>query len=292
LKPQAILERVEVVIGLDGGPRRLREVIEEQLSAHFTLPPIQAAEQAERLEPSIANLIANKQQNSYATGTLPILVLMGVSSNTVIGSCRILPTDGPLVVQAKSNRPHAKSLLQTIQALTFTDFERFGACVLRELGAHSIQVTPRSGDQGIDFFGVLNLGKLQQNPAPFFHLAHDVELRFAGQAKHYPTVAIGPDVLRELIGAISLARYRAYSSKSGDPFERLALRPFNPLLPLVFTTGDVTSGAIELASRAGIIVRSGWQLAIFLADHGIGMKATPTGPQFDAKLFLEWLIRD
>jgi hypothetical protein len=56
-----------------------------------------------------------------------------------------------------------------------------------------------------------------------------------------------------------------------DLLEELGLRSLSPLLPLLFTTGTLTSGATHLAREAGIVARSGIQLAVFLADRGIGM---------------------
>jgi hypothetical protein len=121
-------------------------------------------------------------------------------------------------------------------------------------------------------------------------LAHGVELRFAGPAKHYPNAAIGPDFIRELVGAIALARYKVYSSNH-DLFEDLQLRAFNPLLAMIFTTGRLTSGARQLAERAGIIARSGEQLAVFLADRGVGMRVDARGDTcFDRHAFRCWLI--
>jgi hypothetical protein len=181
------------------------------------------------------------------------------------------------------------AFLAAIRGLTFGEFESFGAKMLRELGAHSVTVTPHSNDQGIDFYGIMNFGKFQEAPIPFFRLAYDIEVFFAGQAKQYSTRTLGPDVVRELIGAISLARTKTYSRDDLNLFPGMALMPFSPLLAFLFTTGPLSSGAAQLASKAGIIARGGEQLAVFLADRGVGVTEQNGVRAFDAARFAEWL---
>ena len=285
---KAILDRLEVVLAIDAAPLRLRDLIESELTAHFGKSSLQAAEQAERVEQKVADEIAKRQQECERQGTVARLAIAGSGSDRVLGSCHILPTDQPMVAQAKRHRLSAVPLLGRIQNLTPTEFELFGAKVLRALGAQSTYVTRQSNDQGIDFYGVMNVGQLIDKPAPFFRMVHDLEIRFAGQAKNYPLNPIGTNVVRELVGAISLARFKTFSVDE-DLFEDLELRPLNPLLALLFTTGRLTAGARELAAKSGIIARSGEQLAVFLADCGIGMSGVGGQTNFDPDTFDDWL---
>lgn len=285
----AVIERLEAVIALDAPPQRLRLIIERELIAHFGQPAIQAAENAERLETNVSRLISEKCAKCEKDGIIPVLSVIGTSFESVVGSCHIRSADSTEVAQAKKHRLQAEPLWKRIQDLTFSEFEHFGAKVLRLLGAQNTYVTPHSNDQGIDFYGVLNVGQLQKVPAPFFRLAHDVELRFAGQAKHYPTRSIGTSVVRELVGSVSLARHKTFSTDE-DLFEELELKPLNPLLVLLFTTGTFSSGAIDLATKLGIVVRSGRQLAAFLADCGVGMVSTGSGMAFSNSEFESWLV--
>lgn len=183
----------------------------------------------------------------------------------------------------------ASLLLGEMRSLTFQEFEQFGRKVLLELGATLAEVTPSSGDEGLDFFGELNVGQLQGHPPPFFKLARDVRLGFVGQAKHYPHRTIGPDVVREVAGAVALAKAGAFSKESVDLFDRIELKSHSPTLTLLLTTGRISSGAMRLAEAAGIIARSGEQLAVFLAEKGIGMRDLGAGPSFDPATFREWL---
>jgi hypothetical protein len=179
-------------------------------------------------------------------------------------------------------------IAEHIQELSFGEFELFGACLLKELGATQVRVTPHSEDQGIDFFGNMSIGDVIGVPPSLYRLAHDIKLQFVGQAKHYPNRPIGPNHLRELVGAISLARYKLFTS---DPevFSHLELQPFNPIVLLLFTTGRFTRGARHLASEAGIIARSVEQIAIFLADSSVGIRESGGDADFDEGKFQEWL---
>lgn len=283
-----LLARVEVAIGLQGPPRALREVLEEEMRGHFQQLPIRAAEEAERLEERVRQRIVDKQRVMENAGTIPTVVIHHYSMRQVVGSCWVDPIDTEAVAVAKQGRVHVQQILAALRALTPDEFERFGSRILRELGAEQVQVTRRSGDNGVDFYGFLSLGGIMQHPPAICQLAHNIRLLFAGQAKHYPNIAIGPATVREMIGAIALARLQVFSSEP-DYFEAFKLLPFNPLLALVFTTGRFTKGAIEIAESAGVIARSGEQLATFLADRNIGMVVNAGVTTFVAERFLEWL---
>jgi hypothetical protein len=72
-------------------------------------------------------------------------------------------------------------------------------------------------------------------------------------------------------------------------FEDLELNAFDPLLALLFTTGRFTRGGAVVAKKAGIIARSVEQLAVFLADCGVGIAESEDSIIFDEDLFRHWL---
>ncbi|MBX3740106.1 MAG: restriction endonuclease [Akkermansiaceae bacterium] len=283
-----LLERVECVIGLQGHPRTLRQVLEAEMLGYFGLLPIHAAEQAEAFEKRIQQRIVEKQREMESTGVIPVVVLHHANNRRVVGSCWIDPDDDESVVAAKQGRAWAGQILEALRQLTPEEFEKFGSRILKELGAEQVRVTRRSGDNGVDFYGYLSLGGVMMHPPAICQLAHNIQLLFAGQAKHYPNSAIGPSTIREMIGAIALARFSVYSSDP-DFFEEFKLLPYNPLLALVFTTGRFTKGALEIANAAGVIARSGIQLAIFLADRNVGIVKEGGIATFVPERFTDWL---
>ena len=191
---------------------------------------------------------------------------------------------------SKLNRISVSEIYNSIRNLTFSQFELFGRCVLRELGCHVSKVTPHAGDQGIDFYGELTVGSLlKANPA-ILKLMHDTKVILVGQAKHYPDRALGPAIVRELVGALSLSRTNTFSRDDIDLLDGVQLRPFSPLLAMLFSTGDFTKGARALGERAGLIAFSGWQLSVFLADKGVGLVKDGEEIKFDSTKFNAWLI--
>lgn len=284
----ALVEKLEAAVGLEGPPRSLRLALEISLTDDFGLPAIQAAERAERFVERVAVAIAQREASLSQAGVSPIIRLVGTTGDSVTGFCHALSGEDPAVILARVRRVQVDAIFARIRSLTFGEFELFGARFLRELGARA-HVTPQSNDQGIDFYGEFSLGQLHQAPGPFLVLARDVRLLFAGQAKHYPTRSIGPSVIRELIGAMTLARTKTHSADGVDIFRDLAVRPFSPVLALVFTTGEFSTGAIRLAEAAGVIAKTGLQLAVFLADRGVGLVEQSGQLSFDEVAFGDWL---
>ena len=285
-----IVEQLEVAVGVDGVPRLLVRAIEAALQSSFGLSAATAAERADDLAPQIARRVNDQAARYDRDGLTSVLIILGSQNDVVAGSSHVLPGDNAEVVRVKQHRVHSTPLLSAIKLLTADQFETFGAKVLAELGAVNAKVTRQSGDQGIDFYGEISVGSLQNLPSSFFRLAHDAKFYFAGQAKHYPERSIGPDVLRELVGAVSLARTKTYSSQTLDLFENVDVRPFSPMLAMLFTTGSLSSGTVELARAAGVIARSGSQLALFLADRGVGMENVGGVATFSKAAFERWLL--
>src|SRR5574341_1224303 len=284
MKAKDLIGKLEGVIGIADAPIRLRTAIERVLLESYALAPIQALEKAEEFEDAVRNLIAEEEE----TNPYPKLTVVSSAEHLVAGYCYVNPSDIVQVATAKRSRLNIDPLLLEIRNLTFQEFEQFGACVLKELGATLVRVTAHSDDQGIDFYGILSLGRNSFLPFPFGQLAHDVKLRFAGQAKHYPTRPVGPEMIRELVGSISLARHKVFTTND-DMFDDLEVLPFNPLVAMFFTTGRFTSGALELAEKSGVIAKSGEQLAVFLADRGVGMYDDKGTVKFDRDRFRDWL---
>ena len=72
----------------------------------------------------------------------------------------------------------------------------------------------------------------------------------------------------------------------------MTVKPFSPVLAMLISTGRFSSGARRLAEKAGLIVISGWQLSVFLADRGIGMVEANGVHSFSENEFLSWLTSD
>lgn len=289
MTPTAVVAHLEIVIGPHGTPRLLVDAIEFALSDHFGASLLVASEKASEFLPKIKKIITDRHSKCEDKGTSAALTITGSVGDVVCGAYHIMALDDVPTTRAKKNRAYVNDLHTALKNLTFSEFEKFGKRILFELGAGYAKVSPHSNDQGIDFFGKFNFGEFHGLPKPFYKLAHDVNLLFAGQAKHYPNAALGPNIVRELIGAVSLARTKTHSKDGLDLFQDLEIRPFSPVVALLFTTGNLSSGAVHLAASAGMIAKDGKQLAAFLADQGVGIVDDPGGSRFDKAQFCSWL---
>lgn len=83
---------------------------------------------------------------------------------------------------------HSQKLLEIIQALSPSGFERICKRLLTECGFQSVQVTGRSGDNGIDGIGLLEINPL-------------VSFKILFQCKRYKDT-VGPAQIRDFRGAM------------------------------------------------------------------------------------------
>ena len=288
MTPKRITDALEVVLGHSGSVRQLRDAIEDVLLGHFGQPVTTSAELAVRLIPKVVAEIEARAVAAEESGTITVISLR--NARTVVhGSLLVFPDDDSSTISAKTSRLQSQEICSAIQSLSFDEFERFGKAVLRELGCPLPMVTKHSGDQGIDFYGDTSIGQLLGEPKDTKRLLHSARMVIVGQAKHYPNRSIGPREVRELVGALSLARTSTFSKQGLDLLDEVDLRPNTPTLAVLFSTGEFTAGARHLATEAGLVLYSGSQLAVFLADCQVGINGSGADSKFDAAVFRAWM---
>ncbi|MDP1962782.1 MAG: restriction endonuclease, partial [Reyranella sp.] len=257
MTPKLIVDAIEARTGVTGKPCQVRDAIERELLDKFKTTAAQAAEKSYQLYNKVVSEIARRKDEREAAGEIAVLHLRGSKSEILYGSSFVFFDDSDVIRTSKLNRISVDEIYYTIRNLSFAQFELFGRCILRELGCHVSQLTPQSGDQGIDFYGELTVGNLLKFDPAIVKLMHDTRIVIVGQAKHYPGRTIGPATIRELVGALSLSKTNTYTKDKLDLLDGVRLKPFSPLLAMLFSTGDFTKGARTLAERAGLIVFSG-----------------------------------
>lgn len=87
-----------------------------------------------------------------------------------------------------------------------------------------------------------------------------------------------------MVGSVSLAKSKIYAG-SKDPLSNLQMRACDPVFFLFFTTGNISRDALDLLNKSGVVAMNGEQLAMFLADHGVGL----LDGQFNDLEFRNWL---
>ena len=285
---KAVVNALEAHLGMTGAPCQITDAIERILLQNG-FSAASAAEKTHQIRQKIVLEIVRRRETREGMGELAVLHLKGQNNEIICGSSFVLETDSEAIRQSKLNRLTAGTIYSHIRGLSFQQFETFGRSVLRELGCQTAKVTAHAGDQGIDFYGELSVGGILGADPAILKLVHETRFVLVGQAKHYPQNAVGPATVRELVGALSLSRTYTFSSDDIDLLDDVHLRPFSPVMALLFSTGEFTKGARHLAKKAGLIAFSGWQLAVLLADKGVGIVNGEPKPTFDPATFNEWL---
>lgn len=138
---------------------------------------------------------------------------------------------------------YREQLLERIRGLTPSGFERLSQRLLRESGFSQVEVTGKSGDDGLDGSGTLSLNKL-------------VSIRVLFQCKKYRG-SVGSEVVRNFRGAMQgRADYG-----------------------LILTTGSFTVGARREASRDGVSpieLIDGERLIDLMKDLQLGLTPVQT----------------
>ena len=208
------------------------------------------------------------------------------SSYLIQGASFVEPNDPSAIREAKARRARLAEYTQVLQRLLPMEFEMLCAGILELLGVQEPMLTPRSGDEGIDFFGRLRLDiHLAPNPA-FRNVASQMSIWLIGQAKHYSRSRVATPDLRDLVGAIELARSGTHV-KSQPQLGDSSLRLCDPVFYLFFTTGRISVDAWKLVEKSGIVGMDGDMIASFLADNEIGVE----NAEFDEGRFRTWILR-
>lgn len=193
------------------------------------------------------------------------------------GDCYPNSADSPELVRSKESRSHADCYRDEVRLLTATDFEAICRGILGLIGCQNPILTRTSGDQGIDVFGEFTMrGRLD---VTYLLGGPDSMMNFwiMGQAKHY-TGEIGPDQIREFIGAQDLAR-RGVGYDNGEALAALNAKPYQAVHLFFLTTGRITRGAWTLAKRTGMIVFDEERIAALLADHEVATDSNLFSPE-------------
>lgn len=227
-----------------------------------------ADEVGEQLTPLVSARLIDATREAERKNRILPFELHGFEFEYIRGSSfpdQSLNSDHQLV---RRRRAKHNDVLKELQNLNWREFEIVCMKVLQMLGCSDPRVTSRSDDGGIDFFGKLSLKGRLDNLSPLGGFDQRMTLWMIGQAKFYRAInTVGPDVVRELVGSVELARTKGTS----HVWNGLEVRAFEPIVILIFTTGEFSNKAMELLRDSGVLYMDGGDLAVFLTDNGVGI---------------------
>lgn len=269
------LDIADIVCQLEVGFDRYRapEDLTDLVVAHLRTVGEVSAEALEWVDENRSNFsdeIDRKQAAAQAEGVFYPLEVFGSFREYVRGSCFPDPSLDPVIQEARKRRGEYSQARKELEAINWREFEILSKVVVEKMGALDAKFSPRSDDGGIDFYGRLELEGRLDDPLPLGGVDRRLRVWLVGQSKHYPEREVGPGDVRELVGAVELAR----TGGAPQRWEEFKLRPFDPVAYLFFTTGSFSSGAKNLLEKSGVVTMNGDQLATFLVDVGAGIDGT------------------
>jgi len=149
-------------------------------------------------------------------------------------------------------RKHKKDITNTINKVSWHDFEKLCKYILKQKGLSQINLTAKN-QEGIDFCGLFNIG----GSSSLGFIPPNFKIRVIGQIKHYSS-NISPGLVR--------AFHTYYESvQRGDTSVIRKLPSWfievkSPILGIFMTTSDFTRRAIKYAEQEWIILKTGEQI--------------------------------
>jgi hypothetical protein len=143
----------------------------------------------------------------------------------------------------------------SIKSMDWGKFEDLCIQVLANNGIDKVGVTRRVKEGGIDFYGVLVMGKYTSGA-----LLKDLEVRILGQARHHSgKLKVSPDELKVL--KEDCANFKAGRGVAIKVIPEWFVEINSPLVPMFITNTGFTKGAYVYASQEGILIKNGDQIA-------------------------------
>ena len=285
--PRTVVEILLQDLLLDAAPRPLNDLVQSIIQDHpeWNYDPL---EKARDWYPIVESLLRKHLEVSLQQGRQPRFAFNSSSNYMVQGACFVEPSDSTEVKEQKRKRFHWQEYYTALRELTPREFEILCSKVLGLLGVQNPRLTPYQGDEGIDFYGQLSIGDLIGHGATFPVFETRLVIWLVGQAKHYQDTRVATPDIRELVGAATLGRARAFAK--GDRYPDLRIRVCDPVVMLFFTTGQISVNGWALCNYSGVAAMDGEMLAAFLADKGVAIQPAENERAFDPNLFAAWLV--
>jgi hypothetical protein len=270
-------------------PRPLNEIVLDIVQDHpeWQCDPI---EKAVAWSPTVEKLLGRHWEESLSRGRLPRFAFNSSSPYMIQGVCFVEPCDSVEVQEQKRKRLHWQEYYNALRELDPRQFEVLCSKVLGLLGVPNPRLTAYQADEGIDFYGRLSIGDLVGHGAAFQTFEARLIIWLVGQAKHYLHTKVATPDIRELVGATTLGKARAFVKDEKHP--DLKIRVCDPVVMLFFTTGQISIDGWTLCDRTGVAAMDGEMLAAFLADKGVGVHADGDEDIYDPDSFAAWLDND
>jgi len=275
------------VLSIDSSPKPATSLLVEIcLGEECFSTDIEAREAAERWASDFLATLRREVNRSGDLGRPCFFVFNSSSEYMIQGAAYEEPQDSPALKRAKTNRRRFGDYISTLRSLNPRDFEAVCAGILAAFGVVEPVLTPYSADEGIDFYGHLKLRGLLFLDDVLPNVGEQMNIWLVGQAKHYQRGRVSTFEIRDLVGAVHLARAQAFASEKSK-YRDLQIRPCDAVFYLIFSTGELSRATWTLIKKSGVIGMDGPMVAAFLADRGIGVE----NDRFSSRKLQTWIAK-
>lgn len=285
--PAAVSEIILDSLQLDSPPRNILEAIRQVIGEQGW--DIDKMEKAEQWRDQVLQILQRHHEACLAEGRQPRVAFNSSTPWMIQGPCFIEPKESDAAKELKRRRLRWREYHQALRELEPREFEHLCTGILELLQAKESKVTAYRGDEGIDFFGRVTFAEVGGllSPHPIFEQSLTVWL--VGQAKHYKHAKVATPDIRELVGAVTLGKARAFGGRDEEQFAGLNIRVCDPVFMFFFATGQISAHGWRLCKNAGVVAMDGELLAQFLADKGVGVIGPKEDQQFSRANFVDWV---
>ncbi len=274
-----------LAVGVDGPPIPIDDLLLAFASKRIT-NQLDASDWAARKTRQAISALVEYQNERVNTGREPhIKTILHVHPVEVVGAAWLSPEDDWQHRSKKLAISRTTGLHSNIQKLSPNEFEKLCERILVLMGCDLTSATKASHDQGIDFYGRINLHAHVHKDDIFGYFARDLHTWIIGQAKHFDSCSLGTEDCRALVGSVALSRSKLYALDK-DPYQDLDVSICHPVVMLMMTSGDISAAARKLCNKVGIVARDGEEMAQFIEER-LGVNVNDLS--HDESVFKEWV---
>jgi HJR/Mrr/RecB family endonuclease len=267
LRPTQIKEIILARIDRHHPPILLSQLISDALTDGGSVHISDAQEHAEKIFSRVMNGLSQYIETRNELNQSCAICFSESDTIYLQGVDHAHSSDDDDITQLKDARRNAEQLQQKIRKLSPQQFELLMGNLLTGIGVHGVVITSSSSDDGVDFFGRMNLGKFAGQKTLQDHFLNEVEVLIVGQAKRYATSKFKLADVRELVGSVQLLRSQV--SARAKPLEQITAKVADPVVNLFVISNAVSAAGWRLAQRSGVKILDLEKLSILMTDLGI-----------------------
>lgn len=237
---EILLSKSDDVIELD-------DAIPKILGEHLGFSDLEACEKSDELLPKVISSIDEELKVKRKKGLTPKYIFSKYDDHRLIGRSK----HSKLSDKIKRRFECQSEVLEFLQTLGFREFEVLCALIIQKFGAEKVGVTKKTGEGGVDFFGVYPLA---DGPG-YGSFLYNVEIKIIGESKRRS----GPIQKNDIDHFLNNFK-RAFR---GDEYLHSVPSYIsgNTLFPIFMTSSRFQSGARKIAEKNDLYLRDGEQLS-------------------------------